>query len=64
MTTAAAVTGAHGIPVGYGLLAASYLVVGCGLTWVLRRLASAPRELAPAPGDAPPFNPTPSLGRV
>src|SRR5207248_1429788 len=42
MPTDAAVTGAHGIPVGYGVLAGAYLVVGCGLAWVLRRLARAP----------------------
>jgi cytochrome bd ubiquinol oxidase subunit I len=46
MPTAAAVTGAHGIPVGYGALAASYLVVACGLLWVLRRLARAPLDLS------------------
>jgi cytochrome bd ubiquinol oxidase subunit I len=45
MPTAAAVTGAHGIPVGYGTLAASYIVVACGLVWVLRRLARAPLRL-------------------
>jgi cytochrome bd ubiquinol oxidase subunit I len=44
MTTAQAVTGAHGIAVGYATLAASYFVVGCGLIWVLRRLARAPLE--------------------
>ena len=49
MPTAAAVTGAHGVPVGYGVLAASYVVVACGLAWVLRRLARAPLEL---PGDS------------
>jgi cytochrome d ubiquinol oxidase subunit I len=49
MPTAAAVTGAHGIPVGYGLLAASYLVVACGLAWVLRRLARAPLDLPSGP---------------
>jgi cytochrome d ubiquinol oxidase subunit I len=48
MPTSAAVTGAHGIPVGYGALAASYVVVACGLVWVLRRLASAPLELQAA----------------
>jgi cytochrome d ubiquinol oxidase subunit I len=48
MRTSAAVTGAHGIPVGYGALAASYLVVACGLAWVLRRLARAPLDL---PGE-------------
>jgi cytochrome bd ubiquinol oxidase subunit I len=45
MPTSAAVTGAHGIPVGYGVLAASYLVIACGLAWVLRRLAKAPLRL-------------------
>ena len=54
MTTAAAVTGAHGIPVGYGALAASYVVVGCGLAWVLRRLARAPLQSRPEPTEAEP----------
>jgi cytochrome bd ubiquinol oxidase subunit I len=49
MPTAAAVTGAHGIPVGYGALAASYVVVACGLAWVLRRLARAPLDLPAEP---------------
>jgi cytochrome bd ubiquinol oxidase subunit I len=47
MPTDAAVTGAHGVPVGYATLAGAYLVVGCGLAWVLRRLARAPLDLAP-----------------
>jgi cytochrome bd ubiquinol oxidase subunit I len=51
MPTAAAVTGAHGIPVGYAALAASYVVVACGLVWVLRRLARAPLDL---PAEPPP----------
>lgn len=51
MTTAAAVTGAHGITVGYGALAASYLVVAIGLAWVLRRLARAPLDLQSDPAD-------------
>lgn len=46
MRTDAAVTGAHGIPVGYGALAASYVVVACGLGWVLRRLARAPLDVS------------------
>jgi cytochrome bd ubiquinol oxidase subunit I len=53
MPTAAAVTGAHGIPIGYAALAASYVVVACGLAWVLRRLARAPLdagEASPEPG--------------
>jgi cytochrome d ubiquinol oxidase subunit I len=48
MPTSAAVTGARGIPVGYGALAASYVVVACGLVWVLRRLARKPLELSTA----------------
>jgi cytochrome d ubiquinol oxidase subunit I len=52
MPTADAVTGAHGIPVGYGVLAASYVLVACGVAWVLRRLAQAPLELPP---EAPPL---------
>jgi cytochrome bd ubiquinol oxidase subunit I len=51
MRTDAAVTGAHGIPVSYGVLAASYVLVACGLVWVLRRLARAPLEPA---GREPP----------
>jgi cytochrome bd ubiquinol oxidase subunit I len=53
MTTAAAVTGAHGIPVGYGALAASYLVVAVGVAWVLRRLARMPVELPEPPERRP-----------
>jgi cytochrome bd ubiquinol oxidase subunit I len=52
MTTAAAVTGARGIPIGYGALAASYLVVAAGLAWVLLRLARAPLELPPENPEA------------
>jgi len=48
MPTAAAVTGARGIPVGYAALGAAYIVVGCGLAWVLRRLAQRPLERQPA----------------
>ena len=44
MPTAAAVTSAHGIPVGYGVLAAAYALVAVGLVWVLRRLARAPLD--------------------
>jgi cytochrome bd ubiquinol oxidase subunit I len=49
MPTDAAVTGAHGIPVGYGALAMAYLIVACGLAWVLRRLARKPLELSAEP---------------
>jgi cytochrome d ubiquinol oxidase subunit I len=46
MTTAAAVTGAGGIPVGYAVLALTYLVVAVGVAWVLRRLARRPLEVS------------------
>jgi cytochrome d ubiquinol oxidase subunit I len=50
MRTAQAVTGAGGIPVGYGVLAAVYLAVALGVAWMLRRLAAAPLEgLDPVP---------------
>ncbi|HTX46377.1 MAG TPA: cytochrome ubiquinol oxidase subunit I, partial [Solirubrobacteraceae bacterium] len=51
MRTDQAVTGAHGIVVGYGALAASYVLVACGLFWVLRRLARSPLELAAEGGS-------------
>jgi cytochrome d ubiquinol oxidase subunit I len=44
MLTNQALTGARGIPVAYGTLALAYLLVGCGVVWVLRRLAAAPLE--------------------
>ena len=45
MLTRQAVTGASGIPVGYGTLVAVYLLLAGATAWVLRRLARAP--LAP-----------------
>jgi cytochrome d ubiquinol oxidase subunit I len=42
MRTAAAVTGARGIPVSYAVLAAVYLGVVVAVGWILRRLATAP----------------------
>jgi cytochrome bd ubiquinol oxidase subunit I len=48
MPTADAVTGAGGIPVGYTALAVTYLLVGLGVVWVLRRLARKPLELQEA----------------
>ncbi len=47
MLTSQAVTGAPGIPVGYGALAAVYAVVAVGMVWMLRRLAARPLELEP-----------------
>jgi cytochrome bd ubiquinol oxidase subunit I len=48
MPTADAVTGAGGIPVGYTVLALTYVLVGIGLAWTLRRLAGVPLELEEA----------------
>ncbi len=45
MPTADAVTGAGGIPVGYTVLALTYVLVGIGVAWTLRRLAGVPLEL-------------------
>jgi cytochrome d ubiquinol oxidase subunit I len=42
MRTEQAVTGASGIPVGYGALVAVYVGLGVAVWWVLRRLAAAP----------------------
>ena len=42
MRTSQAVTGAHGIPVGYGVLVVVYVLLGAAVAWVLRRLAAAP----------------------
>jgi cytochrome d ubiquinol oxidase subunit I len=53
MPTAAAVTGAHGIPVGYAVLGTAYILVGCGLAWVLRRLAQRPLDLPAEPVPDP-----------
>lgn len=45
MRTADAVTGASGIPVGYGTLAAVYLLLVAAVGWILWRLAKTPLEL-------------------
>lgn len=42
MRTEEAVTGATGVPFGYGALATLYLAVGIGTAWILRRLARTP----------------------
>jgi len=48
MRTSEAVTGARGIPIGYGTLVAVYLGLAGAGTWLLRRLASVPIELPSA----------------
>jgi cytochrome d ubiquinol oxidase subunit I len=49
MRTSAAVTGADGVPVGYGTLVVVYLALGAAVAWILRRLAGRPLELPPEP---------------
>ncbi len=44
MRTSEAVTGAHGIPVGYATLAGVYVALACAVAFVLVRLARAPLE--------------------
>ena len=57
MRTEQAVTGADGIPVGYGVLAAVYLGLVVAVWWILRRLARAPLggedDPQPGGGEAP-----------
>jgi cytochrome d ubiquinol oxidase subunit I len=45
MLTSQAVTGAGGLPVGYGTLVLVYAGVAIAVAWILRRLARAPLEL-------------------
>jgi cytochrome bd ubiquinol oxidase subunit I len=54
MTTARAVTGARGVPVGLGALVAVYLGLAAVLVWILRRLAAAPLSDADATVAVPP----------
>jgi cytochrome d ubiquinol oxidase subunit I len=58
MPTADAVTGAGGIPVGYGALVITYVAVAAATAWILRRLAGAPLQIPesspPPPPDAQP----------
>jgi cytochrome d ubiquinol oxidase subunit I len=45
MRTSAAVTGAHGIPVGYGTLVVVYLGLAGAVAWMLRRFSRVPLEV-------------------
>jgi cytochrome d ubiquinol oxidase subunit I len=44
MRTSEAVTGAGGIPVGYGTLVAVYLGLAAAIVWLLRRFSQVPLE--------------------
>jgi cytochrome bd ubiquinol oxidase subunit I len=48
MRTSQAVTGARGIPVGYGTLALVYVLLIAAVAWILWRLARKPLELEPS----------------
>jgi cytochrome d ubiquinol oxidase subunit I len=48
MRTSQAVTGAGGIPVGYGTLVAVYVLLALAVAWILRRLAAKPLGAVPA----------------
>ena len=52
MRTSQAVTGAGGLPIGYGTLAGVYLGVAVAVAWILRRLARAPLEAIPSADSA------------
>jgi cytochrome bd ubiquinol oxidase subunit I len=52
MPTADAVTGAGGIPVGYGTLVVIYLGLAFAVAWILRRLARKPLESVADSGGA------------
>jgi cytochrome d ubiquinol oxidase subunit I len=54
MLTSQAVTGASGIPIGYGALVLIYLGVACAVVWILRRLAKAPLDLPDSSPSHPP----------
>ncbi len=62
MWTSEAVTGAHGIPIGYGTLVAVYLGLGVAVAWLLRRFSRAPLDLpsatTPSAVGAPPSPPS------
>ena len=48
MRTQAAVTGASGIPVGYGTLVVVYLALAAAVAWLLRRFSRVPLEIVDA----------------
>ncbi|HEY2260402.1 MAG TPA: cytochrome ubiquinol oxidase subunit I [Solirubrobacteraceae bacterium] len=58
MPTADAVTGAGGIPIGYGTLVVTYVALAGAVFWILRRLARAPLDQTDA--ESPPSPPSPS----
>jgi len=57
MLTSQAVTGANGIPVGYGTLALIYVGVVAATAWILRRLARAPLKSSSPTASEPAISP-------
>jgi cytochrome bd ubiquinol oxidase subunit I len=55
MRTEEAITGADGIPVGYASLVLVYVGLIGAVTWILRRLARAPVEVAAGPAGVTPL---------
>jgi cytochrome bd ubiquinol oxidase subunit I len=51
MLTRQAVTGASGVPVGYGTLVAVYLLLAVAVAWILRQLARAPMGAVASPPE-------------
>jgi cytochrome d ubiquinol oxidase subunit I len=51
MRTSEAVTGASGIPIGYGTLVAVYIGIAAALAWMLRRMSRVPLEADGAGAD-------------
>jgi len=45
MRTEQAVTGAHGVPIGYGTLVLVYLALAAAVAWLLRRFSRVPLEV-------------------
>jgi cytochrome d ubiquinol oxidase subunit I len=54
MRTSQAVTGAGGLPVGYGTLVVVYLGLAAAVAWILRRLARAPLDSAASSSQTAP----------
>ena len=68
MRTSEAVTGAHGIPIGYGTLVAVYLGLAGAVAWMLLRVSRAPLEvpgvaMSSAPDVPPSRSPESSRAR-
>jgi cytochrome d ubiquinol oxidase subunit I len=57
MRTSQAVTGAQGIPIGYGTLVAVYVGLGGAVAWLLHRFSRVPLDLPGASASPAPVSP-------